>query len=976
MSRTKIGRISAALATAGAVLAVAVPSHAALTAPVPQAPVDGTSVGALPVFSWTPVAGAERYEFQIAADPGFNSLVHGFATNPFFTRNTSATLVKSAPNGAYWWRVRAVGSNGSVSPWSTATSFEKNWADEPSLLAPADGATFTYPTDHFRLQWTPVAGAWKYLLSVATDPELGSLVWSGGPVQTQATAFTLSKPLTPDKTYYWGITPIDAAGNRGAPSDVRSFVWRWPSTTVPEVTDVASAVEIYDFEFSWDAVPGATGYEVEINSSSDWAPGSKVPKCCDVNPITKVTTIGTTFTPKIVLPNNYYYWRVRAVDPSGNAGVWNVGPEFFKSFDNVLPSVQNLRMVDNPFPTEAAFETSTPVVGWDPVPGASAYEVEVTRFANGCQWTAILEHWKTRTATTFWTPLGSGWNGRKPFGSDSEQPFVSTDFPSLVTDHAYCVRVTPLDRASDPGGAYVRSSEAYLPDADSPAFVWTGPPSGATCTPSCSPGAMGSDDYLLPGRGTTMPAMPLFRWKPLLGAESYFVLVARDPEFTDILDYAFTQVPAYAPRTGFTTKSYPDETTAYYWVVLPATDRNGDGVVTAPRFSAPADFHKQSAPPALLAPANGTVFGGPARFQWTPVVAARSYRLQVSRDPTFGSAILEDVVTDSTAYTSTKTFDADVDLYWRVRADDENLHGLTWSATGRFRKTLATPVLDPGNPDRGDDVPTWQWFPVPGAVSYDVEVQFPSGLTQTFRGLPSAAFTPTEMKGTGIWRWRALANFPQVNDTRLTPGSWTPASAFARTIREPANPTAQAGQGRLVFRWDPKLGARNYRVQVSTRPDFSMLIETTATENASYAPPLSQFTYTGGGTFYWRVAAADDPFANVGDYTAARSFVLPSLTTVLRAGSTTTASLTKTRAAVRVRGRVTPAHPRKRVVVKLFRKRSGAFRLVATKRPILSATSRYSTSFKRLRPGTCRVTARFGGDADHRPSARSLTFRC
>lgn len=972
--RMWIGRLSAVLATVGAVLAVAVPSHAALTAPVPEGPADGSSVAALPVFSWTPVAGAERYEFQVAADPGFNSLVLGFPTNPFFTRNTSATLVKAAPNGAYWWRVRAVGSDGSVSPWSTATSFVKDWASAPSLLAPAEGATFTYPTDHFRLEWTPVAGAWKYLLSVATDPELGSVVWSGGPVQTQATAFTLSKPLTPDKTYYWGITPIDAAGNRGASSDVRSFVWSWPSTTEPEVTDLASPVEIYDYEFSWDEVPGAAGYEVEINSSSDWAPGSKV--CCDVNFITRVTTIGTTFTPSVVLPNNYYYWRVRAVDPSRNAGVWNVGPEFFKSFDNVLPSVQNLRMVDNPFPTGGAFETSIPVVGWDPVPGASAYEVEVTRFANGCQWTATLEHWKTKTATTSWTPLGSGWNGRKPFGSDTEQPFVSTDFPSLVADHAYCVRVTALDRASDAIGAYVRSAEAYLPDGDSPAFVWTGPPSGAACTPACSPGAMGNDDYLLPARGSTASAMPLFRWKPLLGVESYFVIVAKDPDFTNIVDYAFTQLPAYAPRTGFATRSYPDETTAYYWVVLPATDGNGDGVVTAPRFSAPADFHKQSAPPALAAPANGTVFDGPARFQWTPVVAARRYRLQVSRDPTFGSAILEDVVTDSTAHTSTRTFDADVDLYWRVRADDENLHGLTWSGTGGFRKTLATPLLDPANPDRGDALPTWQWFPVPRAVSYDVEVQYPNGTTQTFGGLPSAAATPTEMKGTGIWHWRVRANFPQVSSAAQTPGPWTTRSDFTRTIREPANPSAQAALGRLVFRWDPKMGARNYRVQVSTRPDFSMLVETTATDNPSYAPPLSQFTYTGGGTFYWRVAAADDQFANVGDYTAARSFVLPSLTAVLRAATTTTASVTKTRAVVRVRGRVAPAHAGKRVVVKLFRKRSGAFRLLATKRPTLTATSRYSTSFKRPRSGVCRVTARFGGDADHRASARSVTFRC
>jgi hypothetical protein len=974
MKKTLTGRLSAGVATVAAVLIVAVPSHAALTAPVPEGPADGTSVASLPAFTWTPVAGAERYEFQIAADPAFNSPVLGSNFDRFFTRNTSATLVKAVPNGSYWWRVRAVTGDGSVSPWSGGMSFEKNWASSPPLLSPAEGDVFSYPTDHFRLEWAAVPGAWKYLVSVATDPGLGSLVWPGGPIATQASAFTLSKPLTPDKTYYWGITPIDPAGNRGAPSAVRSFVWTWPSSTQPQVEDVADPIEIYDHEFSWDPVPGAAGYEIEINSSSDWAAGSKV--CCDVNFITKVTTIGTTFTPKIVLPNNFYYWRVRAVDPSRNAGVWNVGPEFFKSFDNVLPSVDDLRMLDNPFPTESAYETSTPIVAWDAVPGASAYEVEVTQFANGCQWTATLEHWKTRTATTSWTPLGSGWNGRKPYGSDIEQPFVSTDFPSLVAGHAYCVRVTALDRASDAVGAYVRSAETYLPDADNPAFVWTGPPSGAACSPTCSPGAMGSGDYLLPARASTASAMPLFRWKPLLGAESYFVIVARDPDFTNIVDYAFTKLPAYAPRTGFGTRSYPDETTAYYWVVLPATDGNGEGVVTAPRFSAPAAFHKQSAPPDILAPADGTVFEGPARFHWTPVEAARRYRLQVSRDPTFASAILEDVVTDSTVHTSMRTFDADVDLYWRVRADDENLHGLTWSATGSFRKTLSVPELDPANPDRGDALPTWQWFSVPRAVSYDIEVEFPNGLNQLFVGLPSAAFTPTEMKGTGIWHWKTRANFPQADQAGVTHGAWSPTSAFTRTIREPANPVEQAQQGRLLFRWDPKLGARNYRVQVSTRPDFSMLVETTATENAAYAPTLGQFAYAAGGIFYWRVAAADDPFANIGDYTATRSFVLAAPGVATKTATTTTASVTRTRVAVRVRGAVSPSHPGNRVLVTLFRKRNGAFAKVGAKWSRLGSASGYTATFRRPRPGACRVTSRFPGDADHRASARSVTFRC
>ena len=323
-----------------------------------------------------------------------------------------------------------------------------------------------------------------------------------------------------------------------------------------------------------------------------------------------------------------------------------------------------------------------------------------------------------------------------------------------------------------------------------------------------------------------------------------------------------------------------------------------------------------------------------------------------------------------------RTFDADVDLYWRVRADDEDLHGLTWSATGSFRKTLAVPELDPANPDRGDALPTWQWFSVPRAVSYDIEVQFPNGLNQSFVGLPSAAFTPTEMKGTGIWHWKTRANFPQADQAGVTHGPWSPTSAFTRTIREPANPVEQAQQGRLLFRWDAKLGARNYRVQVSTRPDFSMLVETTATENAAYAPTLGQFAYAAGGTFYWRVAAADDSFANIGDYTATRSFVLAALGVATKTATTTTASVTRTSGAVRVRGAVSPSHPGKRVIVTLFRKRNGVFARVATKQPLLSASSVYTATFMRPRPGACRVTSRFPGDADHRASARSISFRC
>ncbi|MDQ3857308.1 MAG: hypothetical protein M3327_02515 [Actinomycetota bacterium] len=947
-------------------------------APTVAGPADGVTVSALPAFAWNAVPGAERYEWEISADAGFNSPVLGASYDHFFTKNTRATMAKLVPNGAYWWHVRAVAADGSVSPWSAARSFTKSWAAAPTLEAPASGEEVTFPSETLRLSWKPVPGAARYLVRIATDPTLGSVVGSSGGVETQATSFTLTRPLAPDQTYYWGITPIDAEGNRGAASAVRSFIWRWPSRATTAVTDVAAQVEIYDHRFSWARVPGAAGYELEVNSSSDFAPGSRV--CCPVNGITGLTTIGTSYSPTLVLPNNNrYYWRVRAIDASGNAGVWNVGPEFLKGFDNVLPSVKNLRMADNRFPSEH-FETTTPIVTWDPVPGASSYEVEVVPYATGCQWSSRTEHWLTKTSTTAWTPLGSGWNGVKPFQTPLA---VGSDLPSLVEGHSYCVRVTALDRPSDLVRPYVRSAETYLPDENTPAFTWTGAPAGGACSPSCNPGAPGSADYLLPLRGEVKRSMPLFRWNPLAGYESYFVIVAKDPEFTNVVDYAFTQISAYAPRAARTPRTYADETTLYYWAVLPATEANGAGVVTAPRFAAPAAFHKQSPPPTLLEPAAGRVFTGAPSFHWTPAHGARRYRLQVSLDPTFSGQVVEDVLTDSTAYTSSETYPADTNLYWRVRADAEsgdqpNGVALTWSATGVFRKSLLAPVPSADNATSGDSVPTWRWNVVPGAVSYDFHLEFPDGAARDFRGIPSAAATPTLLKGTGIWHWQVRANFPQVSASSVTPGPWSTRQAFTRTIREPANTGEDVGLSRVLLRWDPKLGAFNYRVQISSRPDFGMLVQPTATtENTGFAPLLTQPAYASGGTFYWRVAAADDATANVGDFSPVRMFTLPSLAGPGgKTASRVSAVVRVRRRTISVTGAVTPNHPGLRVTVVLKRKRGARFVRVAAKRPLLTSASRFATSFRRPRPGTCKLVVRFPGDGDHAPSATTRTVRC
>ena len=266
-----------------------------------------------------------------------------------------------------------------------------------------------------------------------------------------------------------------------------------------------------------------------------------------------------------------------------------------------------------------------------------------------------------------------------------------------------------------------------------PAFTWTSypdPADPANSTP-CAFGYLCADHYLQPVTGSTVGRTPLFTWKSLAGANSYFVVVSKDENFSNIVDEGFTRIPAYVPRP----RTYTDETTTFYWAVLPAASANGsDALPLDLQNSAKGSFQKQSTPPTLLSPGPGHVFADVPAFSWTPTLGARRYRLQVAADPTFGSP-LADVVTDATSYSSDAAYPAETVLYWRVRADDENLIGLTWSPTGTFQKTLAAPVGSAGNPTQGDPIPTWSWNVVPGAVAYDVAVDLPDGTHRDISGL-------------------------------------------------------------------------------------------------------------------------------------------------------------------------------------------------------------------------------------------------
>ena len=107
LGRTQISTLRVFLAVLLIGLVTVAPAASAPSVPTTTGPADGTEVTFLPAFAWERAAGADHYEFQLAADTGFNSLVYSVST-----KNTRATPDKTVPNGTYYWRVRSVDSAG------------------------------------------------------------------------------------------------------------------------------------------------------------------------------------------------------------------------------------------------------------------------------------------------------------------------------------------------------------------------------------------------------------------------------------------------------------------------------------------------------------------------------------------------------------------------------------------------------------------------------------------------------------------------------------------------------------------------------------------------------------------------------------------------------------------------------------------------------------------------------------------------
>jgi len=642
----------------------------------------------VPELRWQAVEGATQYEVEVNSAIGFNGTVLVKKQTPY-TAFTPAEN-RNFANGTYYWRVRAMDKSSVWSPYSTICSITQNWNLAPTLQSPPDGSEiefFTYPT----FSWQPVQGAAKYHLDLARDPSFATLV-SGYPIQTYVTTFTPLVRLG-NATYYWRVTPLDRYGHVGQTSESWSFTLNYaraPQLLVPNDNPNGdpSLAEPRTPTFRWTAVEGADHYELEIatdanftNRLSNYAPFS---------------TRNTTHTPQRGFTNDTspiggYYWRVRAVDRHDNKGPYSQTYRFLLGWSVGDRRPQLLT------PPNAIVNVNCPALyTWTPVPGAALYEIQIAKdpgMMGALRDTTVNTAYDGGTCTgpnevIYWRVRAIGESGsgslpvRGPVGDWSE---------------IFSYSNTPASLPSPPPQIY-------------PQYYYAPPVTNSTYS-------------------TVVAPVPTFIWDRSLYTHTvynlYTLQVAENQNFSPLVWSITTQNLSATPtnRHPETNGWRPDPNVTYYWRVSDGRPNPADpygllwGDIWLARFDPDAAPRITGTVPLLIRPTyktetNGKTYGWESvdvfpNLEWTGVISATRYQVQISRDETFTTVLL-DTVTDYTNFTPQINYAARDHLYgdyfWRVKAlTDEGDLG-EWSQTWRF-VISHQPQIKEGRVDGINDLP-------------------------------------------------------------------------------------------------------------------------------------------------------------------------------------------------------------------------------------------------------------------------------
>ena len=252
-----------------------------------------------PTLKWNAVSGAAKYEVYRARSKSGDYIKYSTVTG------TSYTNTSYIENGnTYYYKVRALKSDGTAGAWSSIVSVTYRAASAGTLPAPAvTGGNDSQgrPT----LRWNAVTGAAKYEVYRARSLNGDYIKYS----TVTGTSYTNISYIENGNTYYYKVRALKSDGTAGAWSSVVSVTYK-QTLSAPAVTGGNDAQGRPTLK--WNAVTGAAKYEVYRARSKDG------------DYIKYSTTTGTSYTNTSYIENgNTYYYKVRALGSDGTAGAWS-----------------------------------------------------------------------------------------------------------------------------------------------------------------------------------------------------------------------------------------------------------------------------------------------------------------------------------------------------------------------------------------------------------------------------------------------------------------------------------------------------------------------------------------------------------------------------------------------------------------------------------------------------------------------------
>ncbi|HUF10115.1 MAG TPA: hypothetical protein VMO47_12385, partial [Rhodothermales bacterium] len=322
-------------------------------APTLSSPADGANdVPLTPTLTWAAGTGTNSfYRIDISTDNDFTPLV---------ISDTTVTLsyIPSAPLDAdqqYFWRVRG-DNNGGPGNFSATFDF--------TTVPPAPGqVTLTSPTDDAvevsltpNLNWASESGADSYRLQVSTVANFASTVIDQSGIGSSN--YLVPAPLTFGTEYFWRVRAENAGGE-----GLYSAVWSFTTITskVVVLTSPSNGAVGIDLSptLSWNAVAGATSYDVQVSKSSDMS-----------SPIVNQTGVAATSLAIGPLdPSAIHHWRVRADNAASDQ--WSLTWSFVTGTG--APGIVTLVSPAD----DATGVAMLPTFTWNAVNGATDYQFDL-----------------------------------------------------------------------------------------------------------------------------------------------------------------------------------------------------------------------------------------------------------------------------------------------------------------------------------------------------------------------------------------------------------------------------------------------------------------------------------------------------------------------------------------------------------------------------------------------------------------------